>query len=54
MASVTKPHTNSPIVAQLHDDLRTVLENEKYGDVTIATIVGVLEFIKFNLINRSE
>lgn len=54
MASVTKLHTNSPIVAQLQDDLNTVLTNEKYADVTIAAIVGVLEFIKFNLINRSD
>ncbi len=54
MAPVIKLHQNNPLVAQLQDALYAVLEDEKYGEITIATIVGVLEFAKFNLINRSE
>ena len=38
----------------LQDELFEVTRKEKYDDLTIAQIVGVIEFLKWNIINLSE
>jgi hypothetical protein len=52
--TIEKLHSNNPVVARMQDELYAVVKNERYGEITIATVVGVLEFLKFNLINESE
>jgi hypothetical protein len=52
--TIEKLHSNNPVVARMQDELYAVVKNERYGEVTIATVIGVLEFLKFNLINESE
>lgn len=54
MADVINLREPEPLSAQLQDDICEVLKREKYNDLRIYQIVGVLEFLKFNLINRSE
>ena len=36
----------------LQDELLAVINHEKYDDMKMSTIVGVLEFLKWNIINR--
>lgn len=52
--TVQKLHSNDPVIARLQDDLYALIKQERYGEITIATVIGVLEFLKFNLINESE
>lgn len=54
MSEVSKLRENHPFVGQLQTELQEVIQQEKYGDLAVATLIGVLEFVKFNLINRSE
>lgn len=54
MSTVQSLRENNPFVGQLQTEIQEVLQKEKYGDLPVATIIGVLEFAKFNLINRSE
>lgn len=49
-----KLHSNDPVTARLQDELFAVVKSARYEDMTIATVIGVLEFLKFNLINESE
>ena len=43
-----------PLHNDLHMDLMNVINNPKYLKLRMAEVVGVLEFLKFNLINASE
>jgi hypothetical protein len=54
VAKVTelRPHHN-PLIGKLQDDLWEVIGQEKYKDLCSATVVGALEYLKFNIINRS-
>ncbi len=45
---------NDPFTAQLQDELLAVIYQDKFEDLSVATIVGILEFLKWNLINRSD
>jgi hypothetical protein len=39
--------------SQLQDALCKVIAQERFNELTICQTVGVLEFLKWNLINRS-
>lgn len=43
-----------PFSSQLQDEICAVLEQEKFERLSMATVIGVLEFVKWNLINRSD
>ena len=47
--SFTKP---DDALANLQTDIETLIDKAD-GRLTIAEVVGVLEFVKFNLINRA-
>jgi hypothetical protein len=51
---VIKLRDNDPFPAQLQDELLAVIDQDKYDDMQISQIVGVLEFLKWDLINRSD
>ena len=48
--SFTKP---DDALANLQTDIETLIDKAD-GRLTIAEVVGVLEFVKFNLINRAR
>jgi hypothetical protein len=50
-ARVIKLRDDKTLTGDLQDDLLKVIRSAKYDDLTIAQIVGVLEFLKWNLIN---
>jgi len=54
MATVIEFEPRDTLTAQLQDDLCEVIRKEKYDDLRVVQVVGVLEFLKWNLINRSE
>jgi len=41
--------SQKPICQQLQDELESVIHNFKYGEITFAEAVGVLEIIKMDL-----
>lgn len=45
--------TDDELICLLQDELYAVICREKYDHITLATTVGILEFLKWNLINRS-
>ncbi|WP_161495598.1 hypothetical protein [Paraburkholderia tropica] len=51
---VVKLRNRDPFAGLLQDELLAVIEQEKFGDLSVAVLVGVLEFLKWNLINRSD
>lgn len=38
----------------LQDELYKILLEDRFKDITNAEVIGVLEFLKWNLINRSS
>ena len=50
-AKVIKLRDDKSLTGELQDDLYKVIRAEKYDDLTLAQTVGVLEFLKWNLIN---
>lgn len=53
-AKVIELRANDPLTGQLQDELYRVIVQEKFGRIANASVVGVLEFLKWNLINRSD
>lgn len=51
--TVHQLRSNDELASLLQDELYTVICREKYDHITLATTVGVLEFLKWNLINGS-
>ena len=54
MSKVTQLRNGNPLLSQMQDELWEVIRHEKYDDIPVASIVGVLEYLKWNLINRSD
>lgn len=52
--TITELRPKNFLQSQLQDELWAIIGHAKYDDLTVATIVGVLEFLKWNLINRSD
>jgi hypothetical protein len=52
--NVTNLRDSSPLAGRLQDALSTVLAEDRFGDLSVAQIIGVLEFLKWNLISRSD
>ena len=46
-----KIRDDKTLTGDLQDDLLEVIRSAKYDDLTLAQTVGVLEFLKWNLIN---
>jgi hypothetical protein len=53
-AKVIELRSRDPLTGQLQDDLLAVIWGDKYANLPNANVVGVLEFLKWNLINRSD
>ncbi len=55
MATTPVPlRENDPILARLQDELWAVITSDRYASLSTAATVGVLEFVKINVINGSE
>ena len=54
MSEVLQLHAKDPLTGQLQDELYEVICRSKYDHLSLATTVGILEFLKWNLINRAE
>lgn len=52
--NIVKLRDDKTLTGALQDDLYAVICSVKYDALTLAQIVGVLEFLKWNLINRSD
>lgn len=49
---VGAPRDNNPILSLLQDELYNVIYgSDKYNGVSIGSVIGVLEFLKWNVIN---
>jgi hypothetical protein len=53
LATVTGLHDKNPLTSLLQDELYSVICQTRFDNLSIAETVGVLEFLKWNLINRS-
>lgn len=53
-ATILQLRDGNSFPSQLQDELLAVINQGKYDDMQISTIIGVLEFLKWNLINRSD
>jgi len=53
-APVVRLRDHDPLMGRLQDDLRAVILQERYDGLSIGAVVGVLEFLKFNLINDAN
>lgn len=42
------------LTGQLQDELYAVICHAKYDKMTLAETVGVIEFLKWNIINRAD
>jgi len=45
---------NKPKLGLLQERLMKTLEEECFDELSVAEMVGVLEFLKWNIINRSD
>jgi hypothetical protein len=54
MTNVVELRDSNPIPSLLQDDLLTVINSDRFDGLSISQVVGVLEFLKWNLINRSD
>jgi hypothetical protein len=54
MAPVIPLRENNPIVWELQKAILELLDEKRFEDLSMATIVGVLEFVKFNTINACD
>lgn len=53
-ATIVELHDTDPLTGQLQAELYAVITQAKFDRLQVCTTVGVLEFLKWNLINRSE
>lgn len=53
MGTIIELRKNTKINITLHDELDAVIKQEKYNDLYMAEVIGVLEFLKWNLINNT-
>ena len=53
MADIVELRDSDPRLADLQTELYEVISKDKYDHVTMAAIIGVLEFLKWNLIHAS-
>lgn len=53
-ANVIKLRDEKMLTGELQDALLNVVQADRFDDLTMAQIVGVLEFLKWNLINRAD
>ena len=53
-APVVRLRDHDQLMGRLQDDLRAVILREQYDGLSIGAVVGVLEFLKFNLINDAN
>lgn len=54
MSNITPLRPVEKLGGELQDELLEVIQRAKYDNMAVSHIVGVLEFLKWNLINRSE
>lgn len=47
-------HRRAPFAGQLQGELRAVMDLEKFGKMSAAEVVGVLEFLKWDVINGTR
>jgi hypothetical protein len=52
-AEVIDLHRGNPIISKLQDELYEVINSDRYESVPMGTVIGVLEFLKWNIINGS-
>jgi hypothetical protein len=52
-ARIIELRSNDPLLALLQDQLRDVLDQDRFDNLSLAAVVGVIEFLKWNLINRA-
>jgi hypothetical protein len=53
-SKVTSIRDRDPLTGLLQDELYAVICQGRFDHLSIAQTVGVLEFLKWNLINRSD
>lgn len=53
-ALVTPITSHHPMLLQLQTELRAVIMQKKFEQMDNATLVGILEYVKWNIINCSN
>jgi hypothetical protein len=53
-ARITPIRDGKTLTGVLQDELFEVTRKEKYDELTMAQVIGVIEFLKWNLISLSE
>jgi hypothetical protein len=47
-------YPNKAVVGKLHEELAELIADTRFDNLSVAEIVGCLEFVKWNLINRCD
>jgi hypothetical protein len=53
-AEIRELRPTDPLTGQLQDELYEIIKKEKFERLQNSTVVGVLEYLKWNLINMSD
>jgi hypothetical protein len=53
-AEIKELRSNDPLTNQLQTELHTVLMQEKFARLQNCAVIGILEYLKWNLINMSD
>jgi hypothetical protein len=53
-AEIRELRLSDPLTNQLQDELYAIIRQEKFERLQNSTVVGVLEYLKWNLINMSN
>ncbi|EEE06865.1 MULTISPECIES: hypothetical protein [Burkholderia cepacia complex] len=53
LARVIQLREGNPIVEQFHDEVLRLMMEDRFASLGTVEVVGALEYVKWNLINRS-
>ncbi|MDR8921046.1 hypothetical protein DN523_10085 [Burkholderia multivorans] len=53
VARVIQLREGNPIVDQFHDEVLRLMTEDRFASLNTVEVVGALEYVKWNLINRS-
>lgn len=49
-----KKYDKAELSSQLQMDLLAVIDSDRYEDLPISQVIGMIEFLKWNIINRCK
>jgi hypothetical protein len=53
MNDTTQLHEANPLTERFQSAIQAVLQEERFGSLTVAEILGTIELVKWSIINRT-